>query len=160
MNKPIRTIAVFCLLLFLALMLNATYLQYYRAGALNEDPRNRRVLAEAFSSERGAILVGRTPVAESEPSGDQYDFQRVYPEPYKYGHVTGWFSYFSQTGLEKSQNEVLSGADSRLFVTRLVDLFSNSSSKGGSVQVTLHPEAQTAAFEGLSALGEGVQGSV
>ena len=84
MNKPIRTISVFCLLLFLALMLNATYLQYWRAGALNEDPRNRRVLAESFSSERGAILVGeagqgRTPIAESEPSGDQYDFQRQYP---------------------------------------------------------------------------------
>ena len=59
MNKPIRTISIFCLLLFLALMLNATYLQYWQAGALNDDPRNRRVLEEAFSSERGAILVGR-----------------------------------------------------------------------------------------------------
>ena len=59
MNKPIRTISIFCLLLFLALMANATYLQYYKAGALDEDPRNRRVLAESFSGERGAILVGR-----------------------------------------------------------------------------------------------------
>ncbi len=165
MNKPIRTISVFCLLLFLALMLNATYLQYWQAGALNEDPRNRRVLAEAFSSERGAILVGqsdqgRTPIAESEPSGDQYDFQRKYPEPLKYAHLTGWFSYFSQTGLEETQNSVLSGEDSRLFVTRLVDLLSNSSSKGGSVQLTIDPQAQTAAFDGLSNLGEGVEGSV
>ena len=165
MNKPIRTISVFCLLLFLALMLNATYLQYWQAGALNEDPRNRRVLAESFSSERGAILVGeggqgRTAIAESEPSNDQYDFQRKYPEPFKYAHLTGWFSYFSQTGLELTQNSVLSGDDSRLFVTNLVDLISNSSSKGGSVQLTLDPQAQTAAFEGLSALGPGVQGSV
>ncbi|WP_432477881.1 peptidoglycan D,D-transpeptidase FtsI family protein [Nocardioides sp. GXQ0305] len=165
MNKPIRTISVFCLLLFLALMLNATYLQYWQAGALNDDPRNRRVLAEAFSSERGAILVGqseqgRTPIAESEPSGDRYDFQRVYPEPFKYAHLTGWFSYFSQTGLEKTQNSVLSGDDSRLFVTRLVDLISNSSAKGGSVQLTLNPRAQQAAFDGLSNLGEGVEGSV
>ena len=59
MNKPIRTIAIFCLLLFLALMINATYLQYYRASALDEHPLNRRVLAAAFSSERGAILVDR-----------------------------------------------------------------------------------------------------
>ena len=35
MNKPIRTMAVFCLLLFLALMINATMLQYVRAGALD-----------------------------------------------------------------------------------------------------------------------------
>jgi peptidoglycan glycosyltransferase len=45
-------------------------------------------------------------------------------------------------------------------VTRLVDLLSNSGTKGGSVQLTLDPEAQTAAFEGLSALGEDVEGSV
>ena len=41
MNKPIRTISIFCLLLFLALMVNATYLQYWKAGKLNDDPRNR-----------------------------------------------------------------------------------------------------------------------
>jgi len=163
-NKPIRTISVFCLLLFLALMLNATYLQYWAAGDMNEDPLNRRVLAESFSSERGAILVGeergRTPIAESERSDDQYDFQRTYPQPLKYSHITGWFSYFSQTGLEKTQNPVLSGDDSRLFVTRLVDLLSNSSAKGGSVQLTIDPQAQTAAYDGLRNLGEGVQGSV
>ena len=59
MNKPIRTISIFCLLLFLALMLNATYLQYWKAGELNDDPRNRRVIDAAYSRERGAILVGR-----------------------------------------------------------------------------------------------------
>src|SRR5688500_1843774 len=111
MNKPIRTISIFCLLLFLALMLNATYLQYWQAGALNEDPRNRRVLEAAFSSERGAILVGgdRTAIARSVDSDDRYEFQRTYPEPVRYAHVTGWFSYFSQTGIEQSQNSVLSG---------------------------------------------------
>jgi penicillin-binding protein A len=161
-NKPIRTISIFCLLLFLALMLNATYLQYWQAGALNEDPRNRRVLEAAFSSERGAILVGgnRTEIARSVDSDDRYEFQRTYPEPFRYAHVTGWFSYFSQTGVEQSQNSVLSGEDSRLFVTRLVDLLSNSGTKGGSVQLTLDPEAQAAAFDGLSALGEDVEGSV
>ncbi len=160
MNKPIRTISIFCLLLFLALMANATYLQYWRAGDLNEDPRNRRVLEAAFSSERGAILVGRTPIADSERSNDQYEWQRTYPAPLKYAHVTGWFSYFSQTALERSQNSVLSGEDSRLFVTRLVDLLSNSGTKGGSVQTTLDPDAQSAAYDGLSALGDDVQGSV
>ena len=160
MNKPIRTISIFCLLLFLALMLNATYLQYWRASSLSEHPQNRRVLAAAFSSERGSILVGRTPVAESVPSDDRYKFQRVYPQPFRYAPVTGWFSYFSQTGVEKSQNAVLSGEDSRLFVTRLVDLLSNSSAKGGSVQLTIDPAAQNAAFDGLAALGEGVQGAV
>jgi penicillin-binding protein A len=160
MNKPIRTISIFCLLLFLALMINATYLQYYRAGALEKDPRNRRVLAASFSGDRGAILVGRDAVAESVKSGDQYEFQRRYPQPFKYAHVTGWFSYFSQTGIEQSQNDVLSCDDSLLFVTRLVDLLSNSTPKGGSVQLTLDRAAQDAAYAGLDNLPGEAEGAV
>ncbi len=160
MNKPIRTISIFCLLLFLALMVNATYLQYYKAGALDKDPRNRRVIAASYSRERGAILVGRDPVAQSVPSNDQYKFQRKYPQPFKYAPLTGYFSYYSQTGIEHSQNEVLSGDDSLLFVNKLVDLVSNNATKGGSVELTINPAAQTAAFNGLTQLGAGVQGAV
>jgi peptidoglycan glycosyltransferase len=158
-NKPIRTISIFCLLLFLALMANSTYLQYYKAGSLDDDPRNRRVIVESFSAERGAILVGREAVAESVEADDQYEFQRRYPQPFKYAPITGWFSYFSQTGLEQSQNDVLSGDDSLLFVTRLVDLLSNAAPKGGSVQLTIDPEAQTAMYDGLRGLGAGVEGA-
>ena len=160
MNKPIRTISVFCLLLFLALMLNATYLQYWKAGKLNDDARNRRVLVASYSRERGAILVGRSPVAESVESDDQYQFQRTYPKPFQYAPLTGWFSYFSQTGIERTQNDVLSGDDSRLFVTKLVDLLSNNPTKGGNVQLTIDPAAQEAAYNGLKALGDDVQGAV
>ncbi len=160
MNKPIRTISLFCMLLFLALMVNATYLQYWQADALNKDARNRRIIQEAFSRERGAILVHGTAVAESVESDDEYEFQRTYAQPFKYAPVTGWFSYYSQTGVEQSQNDVLSGDDSRLFVTRLVDLVNGNQSKGGRVSLTIDPEAQTAAFDGLRALGPDVQGSV
>lgn len=160
MNKPIRTVSVFCLLLFLALMINATYLQYWKAGALNDDPRNRRVLVASYSQERGAILVGRNPVAESVESDDQYKFQRTYPRPLEYAPITGYFSYFSSTGIEQTQNDVLSGQDDRLFVTNLVDLLSNNPAKGGNVVLTINPRAQDAAFDGLKALGPDVQGAV
>ncbi len=160
MNKPIRTIATFCLLLFLALMVNATYLQYYKAGALNEDPQNRRVIVASFSRERGAILVGRTPVAQSVKSDDEYKFQRTYPQPFKYAPITGWFSYYGQTGVEQTENPVLSGDDDRLFVTKLVDLLSNNASKGGNVQLTINPAAQAAAYDGLMNLPGSVEASV
>ncbi|WP_341924880.1 penicillin-binding protein 2 [Nocardioides psychrotolerans] len=160
MNKPIRTISMFCLLLFVALMLNATYLQFWRADSLDNDPRNRRVIEAAYSRERGAILVGREPIAESVPSDDRFEFQRTYPIPFKYAPVTGYFSFFSQTAIEQTQNEVLSGEDPRLFVTKLVDLLSNDPNKGGSVQLTLDPDAQDAAYEGLDALPGNVEGSV
>ncbi|RYP82559.1 penicillin-binding protein 2 [Nocardioides guangzhouensis] len=160
MNKPIRTMAVFCMLLFLGLMLNATYLMYVQADDLNDNALNRRVIQEAFSRERGAILVRREPVAESKPSDDVYKWQRTYPKPFKYAHVTGWFSYFSQSGIERTENDVLSGNDSRLFVTRLVDMVNNAQPKGGSVELTLDPEAQEAAYDGLQSIGPDVQGAV
>jgi len=160
MNKPIRTISIFCLLLFLALMVNATYLQYWKAGKLNDDPRNRRVLVASYSRERGAILVGRTAVAESKESTDEYKFQRTYPRPLEYAPITGWFSYYSSTGIERTQNDVLSGDDSRLFVTKLVDLVSNNPPQGGNVLLTINPKAQDAAYNGLKALGPDVQGAV
>ncbi|GAB2775682.1 penicillin-binding protein 2 [Nocardioides salsibiostraticola] len=161
MNKPIRTISLFCLLLFVALMLNATYLQFGQASELDNNPRNRRVIEAAYSVERGAILVGRTPIADSVEVDDQYEFQRTYDQPFKYAPITGFFSFFSQTGIERAQNEVLSGEDDRLFVTKLVDLLSNKAQKGGSVQLTLDPDAQDAAYDGLlNTIGPEGEGSV
>ena len=154
MNKPIRTISIFCLMLFVALMINATWLQYWKSDAYDKDPRNRRVIEAAYSRERGAILVGREPVAESVESDDEFDFLRTYVEPFKYSHATGYFSFFDQTGIERSQNDVLSGDDDLLFVNKLVDLLSNKSGKGGNVQLTLDKDAQDAAFEALNNLQE------
>ncbi len=160
MNKPIRTISVFCLLLFVSLMVNVTYLQFWRADSLDSDPLNRRVIEAAYSRERGAILMGRTAVAESRPVDDRYEYLRTYPRPFLLSHVTGYFSFFNATGVEEAENEVLSGDDDRLFVKRLVDLLSNQADQGGNVQLTIDPAAQQAAYDGLSSLGPGVRGAV
>ncbi len=160
MNKPIRVVSVFCLVLFMALLVNVTYLMYVRADTLSDDPRNRRIITATFSRERGAILVGKDAVARSMPSDDKYKFQRVYPQPMKYAPITGYFSWYGQTGVESSQNSVLAGDDSRLFVTRLVDMLSNSDPKGGNVQLSANAAAQDAAWEGLEALPGDAQGAV
>ncbi|TGN63167.1 penicillin-binding protein 2 [Nocardioides eburneiflavus] len=160
MNKPIRVVSVFCLVLFMALLVNATYLMYVRADSLSDDPRNNRIITAAYSRERGAILVGKEAIARSVPSDDQYKFQRTYSQPLKYAPITGYFSRFTQTGVERSQNAVLSGDDSRLFVTRLVDMLSNTDPKGGNVQLTVDAAAQDAAWAGLDALPGDAQGAV
>lgn len=160
MNKPIRMIAIFCLGLFMLLLVNVTWLQVFKASELAANPRNTRVVDENFSRERGAILVGRQPIAQSVPSDGKFKFQREYPRPKLYAHLTGRFNYFGTTGLEKSQNDLLSGQDSRLFVNRVIDMLSNKSPKGGNVQVSINAAAQQAAYDGLSALPGTVQGAV
>jgi len=161
MNKPIRTMAVFCALLFGSLLLNATYLQYFKAESLNDRPDNRRVTDAEFSRERGAILVAGEPIAQSVPSEDRFEFQRQYPQPFKYAQLSGFFSYtYGRNGVEQTENNILSGSDSRLFVNRVIDLVKDSQPKGGSVTLTINPAAQTAAFDGIRALGNDTQAAV
>jgi penicillin-binding protein A len=160
-NKPIRTMSIFCMLLFAALLLNVTYLQYVDAGNLNSRPDNKRVRDAEFARKRGAIVAGGASVAESPRTHDQYVYQRVYKQPLKYAQLTGYYSYiYGRSAVESSENQVLSGSDPRLFVNRVVDLLGNSQPKGGSVSLTIDPKAQNAAFRGLRALGHNVQGAV
>ena len=164
MNKPIRTFAVACMLLFLALLINATYVQYWEAdslASLSKHPDNRRVRDAEFSRERGAILVGGKAVAESNKSKDAYQFQRTYPQALVYAHLTGYFSRdWGLGGVEATQNSILSGSDSKLFVNRVVDLADNQTPKGGSVSLTINAAAQQAAYDGLGKLGSDARGAV
>ncbi|WP_408897546.1 peptidoglycan D,D-transpeptidase FtsI family protein [Nocardioides sp. R1-1] len=163
MNKPIRTVSIFCMILFLALMANVTYVQFWKADDYNTDPRNARVAEASYSRERGQILVGDDPVATSEPSDDRYKYLRVYPEAgaRMFAPVTGYLQLGSQTGIERSQNAVLTGEDPQLFVTRLVDLLKGETAQGGNVVLTLDAAAQKAAFDGLrDTLGPRGEGSV
>jgi peptidoglycan glycosyltransferase len=161
MNRPIRNIAIACLVLFAALLVNINYVQFVEADSLNAKNGNKRVINEEFSRDRGAILVDGKPVAESVPSKDEYKFQRKYPDNALYAPLTGYFSYvFGRGGLENSENGVLSGSDNRLFVNRVVDLVSNKQPKGGSVELTIDPLAQKAAAEGLARLGKNTKGAV
>jgi peptidoglycan glycosyltransferase len=141
-------------------MLNITYVQFIKKDYYDDHAGNRRVTEESFSRQRGAILAGKQAIAKSVKSHDQYDWQRTYPKPFEYAPVTGFLSYqFGQTGIERSQNDILSGDDDRLFTNRLVDLVSNSDPQGGNVELTINPKVQDAAYDGLTALGPGVQGA-
>lgn len=161
MNRPIRNVAVACLVLFVALLLNANYVQFVQADSLNDKNGNKRVINEEFSRDRGAILVDGKPVAESVPIKSEYKYQREYPEGSLYAPLTGYFSYiYGRSAIENSYNRVLSGSDDRLFVNRVVDLISNKQPKGGSVELTIDPLAQKVAADGLEALGKGTKGAV
>jgi peptidoglycan glycosyltransferase len=163
-NKPIRNLSVACMLLFVALLVNATFVQYWESdslSALSQHPDNKRVRDAEFSRERGAILVRGKAVAESNKSKDAYKFQRTYPQGEEYAHLTGYFSRdWGLGGVESSRNGILAGSDSSLFITRVVDLVDDQSPKGGSVSLTINPAAQKAAYDGLKALGDNVQGAV
>jgi peptidoglycan glycosyltransferase len=162
-NRPIRNLGVACMLLFLALMVNATYLQFFEADSLNslsKHDNNTRVKEAAFSEPRGQILVGGKAIARSKRSGDRFKYQRVYPFGAEYAHLVGYFSRTRLGGLEASENKVLTGDDSKLFVNRVIDLLGNQPPQGGNLVLTINAKAQKAAYDGLKALGSNTRGAV
>ena len=97
MNRPIRTLAIGCLVLFVALLANITYVQGWQADSLNQQAQNTRARNADCSRKRGPILVDGASIARSVPSHDSLKYVRHYPGRQLYAPVTGRFSC---TGLD------------------------------------------------------------
>ncbi|MDO5734914.1 MAG: penicillin-binding protein 2 [Propionibacteriaceae bacterium] len=150
MNGPLRKVSIFVALMMAALLVNITWISVVRTDSLNEDPRNRRVRDAEFASDRGAILVGNTPIAITNPSEGRFPFARTYPEGSTWSSVTGWYSYdYARSELEKQYNEELSGTGSIQAVSRIIDLLVGRNRQGANLSTTLNPAAQAAAVRAL-----------
>ncbi len=149
MNRPVRKVAIACLVLFAALLVNANWLQVGEASDLKTQPTNGRQITERLERERGTILAGDVEIARSTPSNDQYKFQRQYPAGTLYSDITGYYTLFTAAGLERSQDVFLSGDDDRLLASRVTGLFTNKQRRGGSVVTTILPAVQQAAAQAL-----------
>ncbi len=151
MNRPIRAVSVTAMLMSLALMANLSYLYLGQQAFLNERPENRRVADARFGQDRGPIMVGNTPIAESEAVDDRYKYQRSYSSGRLYAPVTGYYSYLYRTSaLESSYSAQLSGVDETQYLERLLNTLSGSTQRGGTVETTLDAKAQRAAWDGLA----------
>ncbi|UNX54994.1 penicillin-binding protein 2 [Georgenia sp. TF02-10] len=151
MNAPIRRLTTVVALMFLALMVSATSVQFFQAEALNNDSRNVRTVYREFGRDRGPIVVAGEPIASSHPVDDVYGYQRTYDPGPLYAHLTGYFStaFNAVTGLEKQANDVLNGTSSSLFLRRVQNLVTGNQPQGGAVELTLDPAAQQAAAEAI-----------
>ena len=155
MNTPLRRVAYACLALFGILLLQANYLQAYKASAYLDDPRNGRVLLRTYDRERGPITVGngqeRQAIAMSKETTDTLKYLRTYANGPLYAPVTGFYSLvYGASGIERNEDRVLSGEDDRLFVRRFSDAITGRAPQGGSIALTINPKAQQAAFQALA----------
>jgi cell division protein FtsI/penicillin-binding protein 2 len=151
MNKPIRRVSVFCLLLVLALMIRANWVQGVDASALNANAHNERTLIEAYSYPRGDIIVGGKAVTKDLlVNGNLYKYRRGYVNGPMYAPVTGYSSQvFGSNLLENVEDQVLSGNDPRLFFRNALDTLTGKQKQGGDVVTTIDPNVQQAAWNGL-----------
>lgn len=151
MNKPIRLLAGLALVMFAALLVMGSQIIVFQQDNLNANPHNRRVRDAQFGGPRGEILAGDTAIATSQQTdGGQFEYQRSYPEGKMYAPITGFYSYDrASSGMEETYNAELAGTSDSLFVRRFLDTVTGEQARGASVETSIVPEAQQAAWDGL-----------
>lgn len=138
------------MLMFVALFISTSVIQVFAVDSLRADDHNVRVLYESYATERGAITVDGVPIVTSEPIDDEYSFLRVYSAGELYAPVTGFISLnHGSSGIERSLNDELSGTSNAQFFDKLNALFTGEDPKGASVELTLDPVVQQAAWDAL-----------
>ncbi|NYF98212.1 peptidoglycan D,D-transpeptidase FtsI family protein [Janibacter cremeus] len=151
MNQPIRRLSMLVTLMFAAILASSTWIQVLGAQDINNADGNRRTQLENYARERGQILLSGQPIATSEPSSDDLQWQRVYTHPELYSHVTGYYSftYGPGGGVEGAADGLLSGRDDKLFYDRITGTIAGRTPKGASLELTVRPKVQQAAEQAL-----------
>ncbi len=151
MNAPLRRLSVVTALLLASLLVSTTWIQFFAADSISAGPANSRQLYDEYGRDRGAILAaGSAVLADSTPVADEYQFQRAYANGPLYAPATGFYSILvGSSGVENGANDILSGTADQLFYRRIQDLLTNQPPQGGSVQLTIDPAVQEAAWNAL-----------
>nr|WP_217508918.1 penicillin-binding protein 2 [Curtobacterium pusillum] len=136
--------------MFVALFVSTTSIQFFSADSLRADSRNSRTILASYSTKRGAILVNGSPIAESTPVDDQYQYQRKYTNGDLYSAVTGYFTIGQgNAGIESAENTVLSGNSDASFFQNLNAILTGQDVQGDNVNLTIDPDVQQAAYDAL-----------
>ncbi|MFD0260246.1 peptidoglycan D,D-transpeptidase FtsI family protein [Kitasatospora indigofera] len=151
MNKPIRRVSIFCLVLILALMVRTNWVQGVQADSLASNTHNDRNKYDRYAYPRGNIIVDGERVTSSDfVDGLRYKYKRSWVNGALYAPVTGYSSQsFGSSQLESLEDGFLAGTDDRLFFRNTLDMLTGKEKQGGDVVTTINAKAQKAAFEGL-----------
>ncbi|MFE6364979.1 peptidoglycan D,D-transpeptidase FtsI family protein [Streptomyces sp. NPDC057806] len=149
MNKTIRRASVFTLLMVLALLVRATWVQFYEGQALADDTDNRRNAIETYAAPLGNIIVAGEAITGSQRTkGSDLAYRRTYTDGELYAAVTGYASQaYAPTQLEGIYQDVLNGTDTRL--RTVLDTVTDKRAEPGNVITTIDPEVQRAAYDAL-----------
>ncbi|AIG63386.1 penicillin-binding protein [Corynebacterium atypicum] len=157
MNRAIRWVSVFALVLVAVLLVNLSVIHVFREDELAQNPLNQRAFLEAKSVPRGEIIAGGQVLATSTKDDAGY-FHRVYPTaPVPFSSVTGYLSdRYGAAGIEQSYNGVLNGSE--IGARQWIDKLAGKLDRGNNVELSLSPQVQATAYEQL--VSQGFEGSV
>ena len=156
MNRQITRLAVGTIVLLSALIIGTTYWQTFAVAGLADRQDNSLARVATFTVDRGKIYAGHGRVllatnVKRKVSGQTYYF-RKYPNGYLAPHIVGYSTQSrSRAGLERSENDYLTGANGDIgSVTKHeLDKLTGVTIKGNDVDLALNLRAQEAAVRAL-----------
>jgi penicillin-binding protein A len=134
-----------------ALLIRATWVQYYDGKALADDKYNRRNVIETYAEPLGNIIVaGRSVTGSARTKSGDLAYKRTYKDGELYAAVTGYASQaYAPTQLEGIYQDLLNGTDNRL--KTVMDTVTGKRAEPGDVVTTIDPDVQKAAYDALGA---------
>lgn len=152
MNRELKRISGLVVVMFAALFIASSVIQVFQSDPLSVDARNTRARDDGYEVQRGQILLadGKAIVTSKAEHDDEYRFQRTYLQPKLYAAVTGYRPVNGQaTGIEAALDQQLAGTGGASFFDRLRSTITGHEPQGDSVQLTIDPKVQQAAFDAL-----------
>ena len=149
MNGQLNRLALVAVVMLAALIAATTYWQAWAAGSLAAKQDNAVELVSQFEVSRGLILAanGKTVLAANRKvkrNGQTFFFRR-YPTHGMAAQTVGYStSALSQTGLEESLNDYLTGSTTNLSnaIQRTLDRLGGGTVYGDNVVLTIKPQVQ------------------
>lgn len=159
MDKPLRQVTVFALLLIGALMVQVNYIQGSQAEKLQTHPLNNRQYLDVFKRPRGKILAGGEVLVSSSKREDSENYARTYKDGEVFAPITGYFNGGAK-GIERAYHSLLDGRDKRITNQRWFDQFIGRPAIGADVETTIIPDAQREAYRQLSRANPNLRGAI
>ena len=156
MNARISRVAVFGLLLLVALIIGTTYWQTWAAAGLNDRQDNAIQRVHNFTIERGLIKTRNGTVLAANRrkrvDGRTLYFRR-YPVRGLFAHLVGYSTVGrARSGLESAENEYLTGTNANLstVLNKVIDRIKGVTVKGNDLVLTVDPQLQRLAMNALA----------
>jgi peptidoglycan glycosyltransferase len=150
-NAPLRKAGVVILVLFGLLFANLNWVQGYKADAYRTNDYNGRVTVAEYEVPRGIIEADGQALAQNKLTDDTLKYLRLYPEKQVYAPIVGYKPVnIAEVGIERTENDFLSGASDKLFADRVSAMFTGDKAGGGNVVLSVKTKAQETAWKQLT----------
>ncbi len=150
MNRQIRKVGIFIVLLFVLLLGNLTWVQYINADSLNNNKFNGRLLLKEYQTERGSIVSadGAT-LAKSIATDDKLKYLRTYPQGALTGQITGYYSFiYGSDYAERAFNRELLGSETPVTYSSILQRLEGELA-GNDTTLTIDTRLQKIAADAL-----------